>query len=139
MTVVGQGLTLKPLIRWFDIHDDGASEREEIEARLLAAEAALKRINELENEGWVRADTAERMRGLYGYRHRRFSARHNGSYEDGEEDLEVRSSDFQRFRRELLEAERAAILRLRSEGKIGDEAMRHVERDLDLEDARLET
>ncbi len=138
VTVVGQGLTLKPLIRWFDIHDDGASEREEIEARLLAAEAALKRINELENEGWVRADTAERVRGLYGYRHRRFSARHNGSYEDGEEDLEVRSSDFQRFRRELLEAERAAVLRLRSEGKIGDEAMRHVERDLDLEDARLE-
>lgn len=138
VTVVGQGLTLKPLIRWLDIHDDGASEKEEIKARLLAAEAALERIDNLEKEGWVREDTAERMRGLYGYRRRRFVALHNGAPEDGEEDLEGRSSDFQRFRRELLEAERVAILRLRSEGKIGDEAMRHVERDLDLEDARLE-
>jgi hypothetical protein len=30
------------------------------------------------------------------------------------------------------------LLRLRSEGKIGEEAMRRVERDLDLEDQRLE-
>lgn len=137
VTVVGQGLTLRPLIRWLDIHDDGASEREEIKSRLVAAEAALERIEELKEEGWVREDTAERMRGLYSYRRRRFAARHTGVGED-EEDLEERSSDFQRFRRELLEAERAAILRLRSEGKIGDEAMRTVERDLDLEDARLE-
>ena len=138
VTVVGQGLTLRPLIRWLDIHDDGASEREEVKARLLAAEAALERIDELEKEGRVREDTAERMRGLYGYRRSRFAARHTGISEDGEEDYEERSSDFQRFRRELLEAERAAVLRLRSEGKIGDEAMHLVERDLDLEDARLE-
>jgi hypothetical protein len=38
----------------------------------------------------------------------------------------------------LLEAERDAVLRLRSEGKIGDEVMRRIERDLDLEDSRLE-
>lgn len=136
-TVVGQGLTLRPLIRWLDIHDDGTSEREEIRARLAAAGAALERIDELEKEGWVREDTAARMRGIYGYRRRRFEARHTGVSED-DEDLEERSSDFQRFRRELLEAERASVLRLRSEGKIGDEAMRKVERDLDLEDARLE-
>ena len=30
------------------------------------------------------------------------------------------------------------MLRLRSEGKIGDEAMRQIERDLDLEESRLE-
>jgi hypothetical protein len=47
---VGQGLTLQPLIRWLDIHDDGAPEKEEIKARLLAAEAALERIDELAEE-----------------------------------------------------------------------------------------
>jgi hypothetical protein len=58
---------------------------------------------------------------------------------DGDdEDLETRSAAFQRLRRELLEAEREAVLRLRSEGRIGDEVMRRVERDLDLEDSRLE-
>jgi hypothetical protein len=30
------------------------------------------------------------------------------------------------------------VLRLRSEGKTGDEVMRKIERDLDLEDSRLE-
>ena len=56
---------------------------------------------------------------------------------DGDnEDLETRSVAFQCLRRELLEAEREAVLRLRSEGRIGDEVMRRVERDLDLEDSR---
>lgn len=150
-TLVGQGLTLRPLIHYLDIHDDGASEKEEVKARLLAAEAALKRIDELVEEDWVYEAAAERMRGLYGYRRRRFAVRHAQTYgkritdigadldgADGEEDYEGRSTAFQRLRRELLEAEREAILRLRSEGKIGDEVMHHIERDLDLEDSRLE-
>jgi hypothetical protein len=56
----------------------------------------------------------------------------------GEEDYEAHSEAFKRFRRELIKAEREAVLRLRSEGKIGDEVMRQVERDLDLEESRLE-
>lgn len=141
-TLVGQGLTLQPLIRWLDLQDDGAPEREEVKARLQAAEAALQRIEELADEEWVYGDTAERLRGIYGFRCRRFAALHDGSTgqnEAGEEeDLEMRSAAFQRFRRELLGAEREVVLRLRSEGKIGDQAMRRIERDLDLEDSRLE-
>ena len=151
VTLVGQGLTLQPLIRWLDIHDDGSFEKEEIKARLLAAEAALQRIDEVADEGWVNEDTVERMRGMYGYRRRRFATRHASvnnkrvsefaaDLGDGsdDEDYEARSANFQRLRRELLEAEREAVLRLRSEGKIGDQVMRRVERDLDLEDSRLE-
>jgi CPA1 family monovalent cation:H+ antiporter len=142
VTLVGQGLTLQPLIRWLDLQDDGAPEREELKARLQAAEAALQRIGELADEEWVYGDTAERMRGIYGFRCRRFAALHDGSTGQGEageeEDLEMRSAAFQRFRRELLGAEREVVLRLRSEGKIGDQAMRRIERDLDLEDSRLE-
>jgi CPA1 family monovalent cation:H+ antiporter len=150
VTLVGQGLTLQSLIRWLDIQDDGSSEKEEIKARLLAAEAALQRIDELADEGWVKEDTVERMRGMYGYRRRRFATRH-ASVNDkrvsdfaadlgdgGDEDYEARSANYQRLRRELLEAEREAVLLLRSEGKIGDQVMRRVERDLDLEDSRLE-
>ena len=88
---------------------------------------------------------------MYGYRRRLCATRHAGAtdkrvadfaadleaYGD-DEDPETRSAAFQRLRRELLEAEREAVLRLRSEGRIGDEVMRRVERDLDLEDSRLE-
>jgi CPA1 family monovalent cation:H+ antiporter len=114
-------------------------EHEETEARLRAAEAALEKIDELENEDWVREDTAERMRDLYEYRRRRFAARYAGQAEDGEKDgYEERSLAYQHFRRELLGAERAALIQLRNQGRLSDETRRRVERDLDLEDARLE-
>ena len=52
--------------------------------------------------------------------------------------IEQRSTDYQRLLRELIEAERAAVRALRRERRISDDVMRRVERDLDLEEARLE-
>ena len=86
-------------------------------------------------EDWVEEDTAERMRGLYEYRRRRFAARFDDA-DDGA--LDDRSLAYQRLRREALEAERATILELRNRGVINDEVWRRIERDLDLEDTRLE-
>jgi len=45
--------------------------------------------------------------------------------------------DWREGRRELLAAERAAVLSLRDEGKISPEVMRRIERDLDLQESRL--
>ena len=75
------------------------------------------------------------MIGQYEYRIRRFTARLDEE-DDGE--LEERSIAYQRLRREVLEAERGEIIRMRNTGVITDEIMRRIERDLDLEDARLE-
>ncbi len=141
VTLVPQGLSLPLLIRRLGlVGAEGTEEREEIEARLRVAEAALQKINELKDEDRVREDMAGRMRDLYEFRRRRFATRLNGQPEDGEEDgdYEERSLAFQNFRRELLGAERAALLQLRNEGRLSDEVRRRVERDLDLEDARLE-
>ena len=86
----------------------------------------------------MREDSAERMRSLYDYRRRRFAAR-LGAEEDGSyEDYEERSSAFKQFQREVLSAEREELVRLRNEGAINDEVMHRVERDLDLEESRLE-
>ena len=43
-----------------------------------------------------------------------------------------------RLVRELLEAQRREIVLLRNQGEISNEVMHRIERDLDLEDARLE-
>jgi monovalent cation/hydrogen antiporter len=134
-TLVLQGLTLGPLIRVLDLDDGGIGAHEESEARIRAAEAALERLEELAAEEWVREDTAERMRGLYGFRQERFRSRHDP---DGDGVAEERSQNYQRLRRELLDAERLAVTELRREGRIGDDVMRRVVRDLDLEDARLD-
>jgi CPA1 family monovalent cation:H+ antiporter len=135
-TLVVQGLTLPAVIRVLGLEDDGEeARREEAHARIHAATAALRRLDELVEEDWVREDTATRIRGSYGFRRDRFSARLDGG-DDGT--IEMRSLDFQRLRRELLNAEREAVHDLRRAGEISDEVARLVERDLDLEDARLE-
>jgi Na+/H+ antiporter len=134
-TLVLQGLTLGPLIRVLDLDDGGVAEHEEVKARIRAAEAALERLDELQTEDWVREDTAERMRGLYGFRQERFRSRYDP---DGDGSVEERSLNYQRLRRELLDAERMAVQQLRQQGVIGDDVMRRVVRDLDLEDARLD-
>ena len=100
-TLVLQGLSLPWLIRRLGVHDDGAEEREEIHARLVAARAALERLDELGGEVWTRDDTIERMRGLYAYRKRRFAARVGKIEDDGYED---RSTAYQQVVREVLEA-----------------------------------
>jgi CPA1 family monovalent cation:H+ antiporter len=135
VTLVGQGLTLPLLIRALRLEDDGVGDREEAKARIKAAEAALRRLDELEQEDWAREDTVERMRGYYGFRRDRFRARFDDEDDGG---IEERSADYQRLRRELLEAERRAIVGLRNQGYINDDVMHRVERDLDLEDSRLD-
>ena len=135
-TLVIQGLTLPAVIRLLDLEDDGEDDARELaQARIQAASAALVRLDELTEEDWVRPDTAERVRGGYDFRRNRFSAWLDGG-DDGS--IEARSRDFQRLRRELLNAERSAVHELRRSGEISDEVARRVERDLDLEDARLE-
>ncbi len=135
VTLVGQGLTLPWLIRMLHFEDDGGAEREDAKARIKAAEAALARLEELEAEGWVREDTAERTRGQYRFRANRFRARYEGVDDDG---VEERSQQYQRLRRELLEAERQAVIGLRNEGRITEDVMQRVQRDIDLEDLRLD-
>ena len=134
-TLVVQGLTLEPLIRVLDLEDDGLAGKEEAKARIFAAEAALERLDELVDEEWVREDTAERLRGLFGFRRERFRSRFDPETDGA---VEERSLDFQRLLRELLEAERRAVFELRRSGRIDDAVMRRVVRDLDLEEARLD-
>ncbi len=135
-TLVVQGLSLPLVIRWLRLEaDDGDAADEEARARLRAAEAALARLDELVDEKWVLEDTAERVRAGYRFRIDRFSARIDP---DGDGTIEKRSMKYQRLRRELLEAERHAVVEMRNTGEISDDVMRRIERDLDLEDSRLD-
>jgi monovalent cation/hydrogen antiporter len=133
-TLVVQGGTLPLVIRLLGLEDDGIGMKEEAKARILASEAALARLDELVDEDWVRDDTAERLRGAYRFRINRFAE----PYKGGDGSIERRSRDYQRLRRELLEAERSRLVELRNEGVISTDVMRRVERDLDLEDSRLD-
>jgi Na+/H+ antiporter len=137
MTVVGEGLTLPWLIRRLDLVEDGADEQnEEIRARLVIARAALDTVNELEGADWTRDGTIERVRRLYEFRGRRFKIR-AGKIED-EDGLEESSLAYQRLMHEVYAAQRRELVRLRNTREISAEVMRRVERELDLEEQRLE-
>jgi Na+/H+ antiporter len=133
VTLVGQGLTLGPLIERLGVTDDGSEEREEVTARIRLAEAALARVEELREADWARDDTLDRVHGMYDYRRRRFAAR-----EDGDGDgYEERTGAYQRVMHELFDAQREELIGMRNRGDISDEVRRRVERELDLEESRL--
>jgi CPA1 family monovalent cation:H+ antiporter len=134
-TLVVQGLSLAPLVRILRVEDDGGAEREEAEARLRAVQAAMARLEQLATEEWVQTEWIEDHR-----RHYQERAHHLTAPETDEEHGHhgERQVAYVRLQTELLAAERDALLRLRDDGVIGDEVMRQVERELDLERVRLE-
>ena len=137
MTVVGQGLSLPYLIRRLGVQEDGAEEEaEEMRARWVAARAALERLDELAIEEWTLDDTVERLRGLYEFRQRRVKVR-AGKIDD-EDGIENRSLSYQRLMHELYTVQRRAVVELRNGGEISNDVMHRIERELDLEESRLE-
>ena len=137
VTVVGQGLSLPYLIRRLGVQEDGAEEEaEELRARWAASHAALERLDELAFEEWTREDTIERVRGMYEFRRRRVKVR-AGKIED-EDGIEDRSLAYQRLMHELYTAQRRAVVQLRNGGEISNDVMHRIERELDLEESRLE-
>jgi CPA1 family monovalent cation:H+ antiporter len=135
-TLVLQGLTLPLLIGALGVGDDESDAREELIGRRAAANAALARVDELAGEEWTYDETVDRMRRLYQYRSRRFAAR-AGDGDDGD-GIEHRSRKYQKMVRDVLQAQRDELVRLRNAGEISNEVMHRLERELDLEDERLE-
>jgi Na+/H+ antiporter len=134
VTLVGQGLTLRPLIDWVGLEDDGEEGREDTLARRRVAEAALQRLEDLGEPDWISPESVGRARQLFDYRQRRF-----GALEEGDGDnLEDRANAWRRLMYDLFDAQREALLELRNESVISDEVRRRVERDLDLEESRLQ-
>jgi monovalent cation/hydrogen antiporter len=137
-TLVGQGLTLPLVIRRLGIEDDGAGGREELHARREATQAAIDHIQRLHAADWTRHETLDRMLQLYEFRNRRLTQRAGELDGDEGDNLDERSVTYQRMVREVLDAQRRRVVELRNEGAISDEVMHLIERELDLEDQRLE-
>lgn len=133
-TLVIQGLSLPLLIRGLGLQDDGASEREEMKARLTAAQAALARLDTLAHEDEVSQQLAQHLRRHYEARIRSLTKRFKQTENEPGPD---HAMAYQQLQREALEAEREAVIGLRNRGEINDEVRRRIERELDLEEQRL--
>lgn len=132
-TIVIQGLTLRPLIRFLGIPRDTVVDSEERRARLEAERAALARLavvverDRLPDAVRSYIDASIRQRTKLDIDRIDHARGHDGRTEA---DV-VRGAD-----QEVRDAARAAILRLRDDEVIGDAALTRVLADLDLEDLR---
>jgi len=133
-TLVVQGLTLPLLIRKLGIKDDGATDEEERAARLAANTAALGFIEELTNTGGAAAEFVTRLRAEYDDRVHQLEACCGNQ---GNPSGEVATPQYQDLQQQALQIERRTIIDLRNKHVINDEALRRIQRDLDLAEARL--
>jgi Na+/H+ antiporter len=136
VTLVGQGLSLIPLVRWLRVEAPDTRERE-IQVRVQALEAGLRRLRELEHGLTSPAEweTLGRAQAEYQNRIEHLNGHTGESGTGGESE----ASQFDhRVQAAALDAERREITRLRSDGAIPDDIFRKVEYDLDLASARLQ-
>jgi CPA1 family monovalent cation:H+ antiporter len=133
-TLIVQGLSLPPLIRWLGVEDDDSLEQEEREARLAANKAALARLNEIAEHDSAKAEAAKRLRIEYEDRIRQLEATEP---DHKSHRLRLFSEEYERLSREGLKQERATILKLRNKDVINDEVLRRIQQDIDLAEARL--
>lgn len=133
-TLVIQGLSLAPLIRWLGVVDDKASEKEERKARLKANEAAMARLEEMKSLSHIRPETVEHLQSEYADRIRQLQS---DSSRDGKE-TRLFPEDFEELAREALETERETVLKLRNDEQLDNQAFRRIQRDIDLAEARLQ-
>jgi monovalent cation/hydrogen antiporter len=119
-TLVLQGLTLRPLMLWLGLHDDGTVEREVGIARAETARAALRALEGQPSADILRREYQARIEAERSSEAVAPVARADGSLTE--------------LQRRAVAAQRDALRDLRARQVIGDDAFHVVEEDIDLLD-----
>jgi len=157
VTLVAQSPTLAPLARWLGIQSDGrGGEGEEAHARLSATEAGLAVLASPQFANSPYPEIPRYLRQRHRQRARRWATiesrrGHHGPNDNQHEHLvsapshdagqldDRRAAEYRRIRSAMIEAERDTLRGLRDRDVIGDDVMRRVLRDLDLETVLLDS
>jgi len=131
-TLVVQGVGLVPLIRLLGLRADSAPGEELQFARQVAIRAALDRLDAQATDDGVSEPFLADLQGHYEDRLRQVTRPIDGSALD-----EDPTPAQDRLRRAVIAAERAAVIQLRDQGRIADDVLRTIERELDLEEQRV--
>ena len=121
------------MIKLLGIKPDGREHKIEQEVRLQIASSVIEHIEENYSLA-LSEDVLNQIKTKYEIRIQRIRKDQNQSQKKIDEE---QIKEFHRIQQELLNKERQLVIRLRNEGKIGDEALRKIEYELDLEETRL--
>jgi CPA1 family monovalent cation:H+ antiporter len=131
VTLVLQGLTLPPLIRFLGLAGGAGPDCEELEARRIVTEAALShlegaKVRDTDNGSDVYEDLINH------YRQRLLSTKWGANPGDV-----TNYARYVEISLEALRVERETAIQLRNEGRINDTVLRRIERELDLSESQL--
>ncbi len=134
VTLVGQGLTLPFFLRragWDGIELDGD---EATVARAAAYQAGLDEVERARADWPTHQPLFDRLESGLRDRDRHLAT------EDPDETEERRQErvEHEEIQRGVIAAQRAAVIELRDRGEINDQTLRAIERELDLEELRME-
>jgi monovalent cation/hydrogen antiporter len=130
-TLVLQGMTLPILVKKLGIKPDVGGQEEEDNARFAIASSVIEHIEENYALG-LTDGVLNQIKSKYEIRIQRLRKDENNNL------TEDQIKEFHRIQRELIKQERAYLESMFKERKINDEALRKIEHELDLEEARLE-
>jgi len=137
-TLIGQGLMLPTVMGWLGLAREGRAEHRreriaELKARHDAVDYALELLRSIARDRDLPRNVVSLLRERHHHRMRQLP---DNIEKNDELELHGRNADLQI---ELIAAERAFLYRLLRAGKLTDEARRRIERELDLEEAMIET
>lgn len=130
-TLVLPGLTLAPLMRWLGIGGDAHVQEEEHLARRETAQAAIRTIAALEQDALLTPEVAAHLK--HDFESRLHHASPVGLV------LAYGDDPYLIGRRAALEAQRQRLMQLLREQRISDEILHEIEREIDYEEARLQS
>jgi CPA1 family monovalent cation:H+ antiporter len=134
ITLVGQGLTLPAVIKLAHLGGDDDHRHEESHARQDLIQQALRRIETLATEWPTHQPLIDQLRTSYQHRAEHEEQLHEAPSTEAEQEL----VEHRAIRRAVIDAQREALLTMRDRGVIDDDTVRAIERELDLEEVRME-
>ena len=133
-TLVGQGLTLPAVLRWADWDGVEFDGDELTVARSVAYQAGLDEVERARPSWPGHQPLLDRLESSLRDRTQHLAT------EDPAETEERRQErvEHEEIQRGVISAQRTAVIELRDSGEINDQTLRTIERELDLEELRME-
>ncbi len=130
VTLVLQGLTLKPLIRSLRLGTDWSLQEESQRAKMALGKAAIAAIDALADKEGIPDALAERIRA-------EFAEKITLSVPNGLVFSYPGTDNARRLRQAAVMAERQELIRVWRDNQISDEVLHRIEEDLDYQESRI--
>jgi len=135
-TLVVNGLSLPFLIRWLSVRDDGLVEREERAARIAANHAAIRELRS-RMDHQEDAQDHEFTLGLIREHERHVRKVTEWSSDGAERTATIQVESEREIRLHSISAQRAELRQLHAQGKINENVLLTLQRELDFQEASL--